>query len=146
MAGGGRSQKESSIQRRVSMKIAGAIARYLLGLMFLILGSNSFIHFIPMGPKQPGNAGAFLEVLMDAHYFYAVGAVMVISAVLLLANRFVALGLVLLGPVLFNILLFHIFMAPGSIGLGVFATLLWFLVFWQHRAAFAPIFAARYPA
>jgi hypothetical protein len=32
------------------------------------------------------------------------------------------------------------------IGGGVVATLLWLLVFWQHRAAFAGIFAARPPA
>jgi hypothetical protein len=92
---------------------------------------------------MPGNAGIFANVLMAAHYFYAVGAVMVISGILLLINRFVALGLTLLGPVLVNILLFHLCMAPSSIGMGVFATLLWFLVFWQHRVAFAGLFQAK---
>jgi hypothetical protein len=125
------------------MRIVAAIARYLLGLMFVVFGSNSFLHFIPQGPPMPGNAGIFADVLMAAHYFYAVGAVMVISGILLLINRFVALGLTLLGPVLVNILLFHIFMAPGSIWMGVFATLLWFVVFWQHRAAFAGLFQAK---
>ena len=125
------------------MKIVAAIARYLLGLMFVVFGSNSFLHFFPSGPPMPGNAGIFVNVLMAAHYFYAVGAVMVISGILLLIGRYVALGLTLLGPVLFNILLFHICMAPGSIGMGVFATLLWFVVFWQHRAAFAGVFQAK---
>lgn len=125
------------------MKIVAAIARYLLGLMFLLFGSNSFLQFIPSGPPQPGNAGIFAKVLMDTHYFYAVGAVMVISAVLFLINRYVALGLTLLAPVLVNILLFHICMAPSSIWMGVFATLLWFLVFWRHRAAFAGLLQAK---
>jgi putative oxidoreductase len=125
------------------MKIVAMIARYLLGLMFFVFGLNSFLHFIPQGPEQPGNAGAFLGLLMAAHYFYAIGTVMVIAGVLLLANRYVALGLTLLGPVLVNILVFHILMAPSSIWLGMFATLLWFLVFWWHRAAFAGIFAAK---
>ena len=31
------------------MKIVAAIARYLLGLMFVVFGSNSFLHFIPQG-------------------------------------------------------------------------------------------------
>jgi uncharacterized membrane protein YphA (DoxX/SURF4 family) len=122
------------------MKIAALIARYLLGLMFVVFGSNSFLHFIPSGPPMPGNAGIFVSVLMAAHYFYAVGAVMVISGLLLLIGRFVALGLTLLAPVLFNILLFHICMAPESIWMGVFSTVLWFVVFWQHRAAFAGLF------
>jgi hypothetical protein len=127
------------------MRIVAAIARYLLGLMFVVFGSNSFLHFIPMGPPQPGNAGIFINVLMAAHYFYAVGAVMVISGLLLLVGRFVALGLTLLAPVLFNILLFHLCMAPSSIGMGLFATALWFLVFWQHRAAFGGLFQAKLP-
>jgi hypothetical protein len=125
------------------MKIVTMIARYLLGLMFLVFGSNAFLHFIPMGQMPAGLAGQFLGALMAAHYFYVVGAIMVVSAVLLLANRFVGLGLTLLGPVLFNILLFHLTMNPGGIGMGAFATLLWALVAWEHRIVFERLFAAR---
>jgi putative oxidoreductase len=126
------------------MKIACAVARYLLGLMFLVFGLNMFLNFIPMGPIPPGLAGQFFTVLFATHYMYAVGAVMVISGILFLINRFVPLGLVLLGPVLVNILLFHLFMQPRTIGMGVFATLLWLLVAWQHRAAFEVLFEARF--
>ena len=125
------------------MKIVDAIARYLLGLMFLVFGSNMFLHFIPMGQMPAGLAGQFTAALFAAHYFYVVGAIMVVSGILLLANRFVGLGLTLLGPVLFNILLFHILMNPSGIGMGAFATLLWLLVAWQHRTVFARLFAAR---
>jgi len=125
------------------MKIVTAIARYLLGLTFLIFGSNMFFHFIPMGPMPTGLAGQFSAALFAAHYFYVVGAIMVISAILLLANRFVGLGLTLLGPVLFNILMFHILMNPSGVGMGAFATLLWALVAWEHRVVFAKLFAAR---
>jgi putative oxidoreductase len=124
------------------MKIVYAIARYLLGLLFLVFGLNDFLHFIPMGPLPAGPAGVFAGLLLSTHYVYAVGAVMVISAVLLLVNRFVALGLTLLGPVLVNILLFHLLMQPQTIGAGLFATLLWLLVAWQHRAAFEGLFKA----
>jgi hypothetical protein len=77
---------------------------------------------------------------------YAVGAVMVVSAILLLANRFVGLALVLLGPVLVNILLFHILMMPSTIGLGLFATLLWLLVAYRVRRAFEGLLEARFEA
>jgi len=125
------------------MKIAAAIARYLLGLMFLVFGLNGILHFIPTGPMPAGPAGQFAALLMDTHYFYAVGLVMVVSAILFLINRFVPLALVLLGPVLVNILLFHLFMAPKSIGTGLFVTILWFLVFLRVRSAFAGLFQAR---
>ena len=125
------------------MKIAATIARYLLGLMFLVFGSNMFLHFIPMGPMPTGLAGQFSAALFAAHYFYVVGPFMVISAVLFLVNRFVGLGLTLLGPVLVNILAYHLLMDPGGIGMGAFATLLWLLVAWQHRTVFAELFVAR---
>jgi len=127
------------------MKIVTMIARYLLGLMFLVFGLNEFFYFLN-GPLPPGPPGEFLGLLVSTHFVYAIGAVMAISGILFLFNRYVALGLTLLGPVLFNILVFHIAMQPKTIGPGVIVTLLWLLVFWQHRAAFAGIFAARPPA
>jgi hypothetical protein len=125
------------------MKIASMIARYLLGLMFLVFGSNVFLNFIPMGQMPAGLAGQFMTALMAAHYFYVVGAIMVISAILFLVNRFVGLGLTLLAPVLFNILMYHLLMDPRGIGMGAFATFLWLLVGWEHRIVFARLFAAR---
>jgi len=125
------------------MKIVATIARYLLGLMFLVFGLNMFFGFIPMGPMPAGLAGQFTAALFAAHYFYVVGAIMVISAILLLLNRFVGLGLTLLGPVLFNILTFHALMNPSGIGMGAFATLMWALIAWQHRVVFERLFAAR---
>jgi hypothetical protein len=96
-----------------------------------------------MGPMPTGLAGQFMTALFASHYFYVVGAIMVVSGILLVANRFVGLGLTLLGPVLFNILLFHLTMNPGGIGMGAFATLLWALVAWEHRIVFERLFAAR---
>jgi hypothetical protein len=125
------------------MKIVSMIARYLLGLMFFVFGLNMFLQFIPMGKMPAGLAGQFTAALFAAHYFYVVGAIMVISGVLFLVNRFVGLGLTLLGPVLFNILMYHLLMDPGGIGMGAFATLLWLLVGWEHRIVFARLFAAR---
>ena len=93
---------------------------------------------MPTGP-----AGDFFRVLFSTHYFYFVGGVMVVSGVLLLVGRFVPLALMLLGPVLVNILIFHIVMAPRSIGMGVFAALLWLLVAYQVRSAFTGLFQAR---
>ncbi|MGP8268962.1 MAG: hypothetical protein ACLQLH_02750 [Terracidiphilus sp.] len=124
------------------MKIVTMIARLLLGLMFLVFGANMFFNFIP-AQMPTGLAGQFTVALFAAHYFYVVGAIQVISGLLLLANRYVGLGLTLLGPVLFNILTFHLLMNPSGIGPGAFATLLWLLVAWEHRIVFERLFAAR---
>jgi hypothetical protein len=124
------------------MKIVGAIARYLLGAAFLFFGSNLLFNFLK-GQLPPGPGATFIGLLVSAHYTYVIGALMVVSGILFLVNRFVALGLVLLGPVLVNILMFHILILPDGFQAGVVMTLLWLLVFWQHRAAFAGIFQAR---
>jgi putative oxidoreductase len=58
-----------------------------------------FWHFIPTEPMPTGLAEQFIA----AGYLYVVGAIVVVSRILLLVNRFVGLGLTLLGPVLFNI-------------------------------------------
>ena len=125
------------------MKIVAMIARYLLGLLFLVFGSNMFLNFIPSPPPPPGIAGQFSQLLLSTHYMYAVGAVMGVSGILLLFNRYVPLGLTLLGPVLGNILLFHILMMPNGIWMGLFATILWLLVAYRVRDAFAPLFRPR---
>ena len=125
------------------MKIVTMIARYLLGLMFFVFGLNDFLNFIPMGAMPTGLPGDFFRVLFTSHYVYFVGAIMVISGALFLVNRYVGLGLTLLGPVLFNILVYHIVMDLKGIGLGLFATLLWALVAWQHRIVFERLFAAK---
>jgi len=125
------------------MKIVTLIARLLLGLMFVVFGSNGFLHFIPMGQLPSGPAGGFEGALMGTPYFYVVAGVMFVSGVLFLVNRFVPLALTLLGPVLVNILLFHAFLLHQGFQAVVVATLLWFLVFYAHRRAFAGIFAAK---
>ena len=122
------------------MKIAVVVARILLGLTFLVFGLNGFLNFLHM-PMPPGPAGQYMGVLFLSHYLHAVFVVEIVGGVLLLSGQFIPLGLLLLGPVIFNILLFHTFLFPAGCPPALFATLLWFIVFFGVRKAFAGIFA-----
>ena len=126
------------------MKIAVLVARILLGLTFLVFGLNGFLNFLHM-PMPPGPAGQYMGVLFTSHYLHAVCVVEVMGGVLLLSGQFIPLGLVLLGPVLFNILLFHTFLFPSGFPPALFTTVLWFIVFYGVRKAFAGIFAQKVP-
>ena len=124
------------------MKIATLIARILLGVLFLVFGLNGLLHFIPL-PLPSGLAGQYMGVLFVSHYLVVVFLLQVIGAALLLANRFVPLALVLLGPIVVNILLFHSLMAPAGLPLALSATLLWGILFYSVRQAFAGVFVRR---
>jgi putative oxidoreductase len=127
------------------MKIAALISRILLGLLFTVFGLNGFLHFIPM--QQPtGLAGQYMGALFVSHYLVVVFVLQLVGGVLLLANRFVPLALVLLGPVIVNILLFHATMAPEGLPMILFAIVLWLIVFTGVRQAFAGVFTDRVEA
>lgn len=121
------------------MKIAALIARILLGLIFLVFGSNVFIHFIPMQP-MPGTAGQFATALYVSHYVIVVGLLELIPAILLLINRYVPLALTLLAPVIVNIFFFHVFMAPSGLPMAIIVVILWIIVFIRVKSAFAGLF------
>src|SRR5437870_13632791 len=102
-----------------AMKIATIIARVLLGLMFVVFGSNIFLHFIPMPPQKPSLATDFSNALMGSHYIYAVGLLQVMGGLLLLIGRYVPLGLPLFGQVIVIILLFLIFFVSYGLQLSI---------------------------
>ncbi len=121
------------------MKSAALIARILLGLIFLTFGLNGFLHFIPM-PPPTGTAGQYMGALFVSKLLVVVFLLELIPGVLLLVNRYVPLALTLLGPVIVNIFLFHALMAPSGLPLALVVVVLWGLVAWSVRPAFAGLF------
>ena len=119
------------------MKVATIIARVLLGLMFVVFGSNIFLHFIPMPEQKPSLGTDFSKALMESHYMYAVGFLQVAGGLLLLIGRHVPLGLTLLGPVIVNILLFHIFLEPSGLPMAIIVAVLALFLLWRYRSNFA---------
>jgi len=124
------------------MRTVSAIARYLMGVFFLVFGLNGFLHFIPLPPPS-GVAGQFMGPLFVSHYLTLIFGLQVIAAVLLLANRYVPLALAVLAPVIVNILCFHALMAPSGLPLAIVVAVLWVLIFVEVRSAFAGLFQSR---
>ena len=124
------------------MKIVSTIARVILGLIFVVFGLNGFLQFIPM-PAPTGIAGQFAGALYLSHYLVVIMLIQVLAGILLIANRFVPLGLTLLGPVIANIFFFHLFMDPSGLPRAAVVTLLWLLVAYSVRSAFAGLLQQR---
>ena len=104
------------------MRTTSVIARYLAGVIFLVMGLNGFLNFIPF-PPPAGVAGQFMGALYVSHYLWVIFAFQVIAGVLLLVNRYVAVAV--LAPVIVNILAFHALMAPSGLPLALFVAVLW---------------------
>jgi len=127
------------------VKIAAAVARILLGLIFVVFGSNHLIAWMPSPPPPPPTsaAGQFFAATMSSHFMFIVGVCEVLPGLLLLVNRYVPLALTVLGAVIVNILLISMLMAPMGLPAGIVVAVLWFVVFLRVRGAFAGIFQAK---
>jgi hypothetical protein len=123
------------------MNTAATIARILLGLIFTLAGIVPFIMSSP--PPQPGLAGTFNDVFFRSHWVLFIGAAQLVMGLLLLANRFVPIALIMLAGFLYNSFAFHITMAPAGLPAPVIVLALWLLVSLQHRDVFAPLAKAR---
>ena len=121
------------------MKAATVIARVLLGLTFIVFGSNAFFHFLPMPPLPRGVTGEYLHSFFESGYVHAIGGLQVIGGLLLLIGRFVPLGLTILGAIIVNIFIFHILMAPEGLGPAIIVGVLELFLVWRYREAFKGI-------
>ncbi len=118
------------------MKLSATIARYLLGIIFVIFGLNGFMHFLPQPPQTNPLAIQFFVTVFSSHFAYMFFSIQLIAGLMLLSGFFVPLALILLAAELVNILTFHATMDPAGFLPGLVATVLWLIVFFQYRISF----------
>ncbi|MGA2118179.1 MAG: hypothetical protein ABSH56_25935 [Bryobacteraceae bacterium] len=125
------------------MKMAAIVARYFLGLIFGVFGLNGFLNFIHQPPPANPPAIQFLVSVSESHFSAFFFAIQVLGGLLLLSGYFVPLALTLLAAGLYNILAFHLTLAPASIAAALVASVLWVLVFLQYRPSFTGVLTAK---
>ena len=125
------------------MKTASILARYLLGLIFTVFGLNGFLNFIHQPPPTNPLALQFFGAIIASHFAAFFFAGQVLGGLLLLFGFFVPLALTVLAAEIYNILAFHLTLAPASIAPALVASVLWVLVFLQYRESFKGIFSAK---
>ena len=119
------------------------ILQIALALMLLVFGANKFLHFLPQ-PEAPLLAKGLLMAMGEAGYFFpTVGGVFIFVGLLLLFDRFVALGLLLLTPITVNILLFHLYLDPEGIAMGAVLGALNLTLLLAHKSKYAPLLSSR---
>ncbi|HEY2784206.1 MAG TPA: DoxX family membrane protein [Fimbriiglobus sp.] len=126
------------------MKVLAIVLRLLVGLPFVVLGLDFFLHFLSMPqPQMPEAAQQFAGVLMSTNYMVVVKILEISGGVLLLSGRFAPLGLVLLVPVTVNIALWDALIVKYSgPPIGTVLLAMEVVLIWLYRPYFAPLFTA----
>lgn len=121
-----------------------AIGRWLLGLPLVVFGALGLFHPMSPPPDLAPQAKAFSLALAQTGYMMPmIGGVLLVSGLLLVANRFVPLALLLLAPFFVNSLLFHLVLEHTGIApAAVFSALLVSLA-WAYRGVFAGVLRAK---
>lgn len=124
------------------MKHASTIAGGLLGLLFVVFGSNFFLKFIPMppGPPEGSPPALFMAALFPTGYLAFVKVLEIAGGVLVAIPKTRNLGLLVLGPIIVNILCFHIFLTKGATlvdPVNILISVLALFLLWSGRKAFA---------
>jgi len=117
------------------------IARILIGLLFAFAGLNGFFNFATPPPDQ---LPPFAKAMMDMHYMMPlVAGTQLLVAVLFLINRFVPFAVVVMTPLVVNIVLIHIVLERSGLPIALILLVLWALMVWGYRKAYAPMFVAK---
>jgi putative oxidoreductase len=121
-----------------------SFSKILLGFIYIYFGLDFFLHYTHSGPPDPTTkAGVFLGALFTSGYFFVVlKSLEVIYGLMLLANWYVPLVLILLFPISINILLFNGFLAQSLIPMVISIVIIALNTYlaWTYRFVYAPLF------
>jgi len=124
------------------MKAAVLIVRVLMGLGFIVFGSNMIHPFLPQPPLPDGPLLQFMTVMATSGWMQVIGFFQVLGGVLVLSGRMAPLGLTILGGILVNILCTHVFLQHGE-GLvpGLIFSAFEIFLLYAYRSHFTGIFS-----
>lgn len=117
------------------------VARILLGLPLFASGLFGLLNLTPQ-PTTPLAEGAmaFADALTKSGYMLQlIFITQLIVGLLLLANRFVPLALVLFAPFIVNAMAFHIFLEHTGLPIAAIFLLLELYLAWQYRRFFTSV-------
>jgi uncharacterized membrane protein YphA (DoxX/SURF4 family) len=124
------------------MKLIVLFSRTLLGAIFVASGVSGVL---------PGHAPSFstelanqyMAVMQATPYGHVLFAGQILCGLLLIADLFAPMALIVLAAYLFNIFMFHIFIEPGHYALALVLAVLWVFTFLRYRDLFRPLLEHR---
>ena len=117
------------------MRMIAVTAQILIGVTLLWLGLNGLLHLAATLPLKCIAPQSIASILLSPYIALLFG-LQLLGSLLLLADRWNVLALVLIGPVALNIVSFQVFMGRGSLPFAVPLALAESLAIWSCRRYF----------
>lgn len=116
------------------------VVSLLFGLMYINSGLNKFFHYMPMPKDMPEDAVRIMTAFMEIGWLMPLVAVVeIIGGILVITNKFRALGAIMLFPITVGVLLTHAINLPSGlpVGLIMFAINTWVII--ENREKYLPM-------
>lgn len=116
------------------------VVSLLFGLMYINSGLNKFFHYMPMPKEMPENLMKFMAAFMEIGWLMPlIATVEIIAGVLVITNKFRALGAIMIFPITVGILLTHIVNIPSGLPISIVLMIinLWIIV--ENREKYLPM-------
>ena len=116
------------------------VVSLLFGLMFINSGLNKFLHYMPMPKDMPEDMMKFFTAFMTIGWLMPLVAVAeIVGGILVITNKYRALGALIIFPVNVGILLTHIVNVPSGLPIAIIlmAINIWILI--ENREKYLPL-------
>ena len=125
------------------MKIAVIIVRTLMGLLFLFGSIVYFLNLFPP-PELAGNTKTFMDGVNATRYLMPLVKITeLLCGIAFVSGYFVPLSTIVIAPIVVNIFLFHAFIDPQGLPVGIFLVLANIFLAYVYRDKFKPILKAK---
>ena len=112
----------------------------LFGLLFINSGLNKFFNYMPVPKDLPEGllkvVGAFMEIKW---LLPLIAVVEIVGGILVITNKFRALGAIMILPVMVGILLTHIINAPSGLILALILFVINSWIIFENRQKYIPM-------
>jgi uncharacterized membrane protein YphA (DoxX/SURF4 family) len=111
------------------------VARFFLGIVFLVAGINGYVYLFGLEPFVATSPEA-MQLFQFDYLLVIEKSLEIICGILLLVNRYVSLALAILAPLVANIFLLHLFVDHSLLALAIVMVIAYGYLLYHYRMKF----------
>ena len=111
------------------------VARFFLGIVFLVAGINGYVYLFGLEPFVATSPEA-MQLFQFDYLLVVEKSLEIICGILLLVNRYVPLALAILAPLVANIFLLHVFVDHSLLALAIVMVIAYGYLLYHYRMKF----------